>query len=79
MTKLAWPAILLFMLPEYLGGQACTISPAIGFYRVSQTFYPGWSQTKILLITASPVARITGVSHHTLIKDLELYHVPCFY
>jgi hypothetical protein len=31
--------------------------------RVSRTIYPGWLQTMILLIAASWVARIMGVSH----------------
>jgi hypothetical protein len=37
----------------------------IGFFwdRVSQTVCPDWLQTEILLISASWVARITGVSH----------------
>jgi hypothetical protein len=37
----------------------------VGFFwdRVSQTISPGWLQTSILLISASWVARITGVSH----------------
>jgi hypothetical protein len=28
-----------------------------------ETIYPGWSHTSILLISASQVTRITGVSH----------------
>jgi hypothetical protein len=31
--------------------------------KILQTICPGWTWTKILLITASQVARITGVSH----------------
>jgi hypothetical protein len=31
--------------------------------RVSGTISPGWLQTTILLISASLVARITGLSH----------------
>jgi hypothetical protein len=40
----------------------------IGFFwdRVSWTIYPGWLWTVILLISASWVARITGVSHWCL-------------
>jgi hypothetical protein len=38
----------------------------------SQNIYPGWSQTLILLISASQVARITGMSHWHLA-------VECFY
>jgi hypothetical protein len=36
-----------------------------GFFwdRVLQTVYPGWLGTAILLISASWVAKITGVSH----------------
>jgi hypothetical protein len=34
--------------------------------RVSQTICPGWSQTEILLISASWVVRITGLSHQCL-------------
>jgi hypothetical protein len=33
---------------------------------LSRTICPGWLQTMILLISASQVARITGVSHCTL-------------
>jgi hypothetical protein len=32
---------------------------------VSLTFFPGWSWTKVLPISASQVARIIGVSYHT--------------
>jgi hypothetical protein len=37
----------------------------MGFFqdRISRTVCPGWLQTLILLISASPIARITGVSH----------------
>jgi hypothetical protein len=40
----------------------------VGFFRdkVWWTVWPGWLQTAILLITASWVARITGVSHWCL-------------
>jgi hypothetical protein len=31
----------------------------------SQTICPGWPQTEILLISASQIARITGVSHQS--------------
>jgi hypothetical protein len=34
--------------------------------RVSQTICPGWLRTTILLISASCVAKITGVSHQRL-------------
>jgi hypothetical protein len=40
--------------------------------RVSWTIYPGWLQTEILLIFASWVARITGVS-------TWLFFSFCFY
>jgi hypothetical protein len=32
-------------------------------YRISWTIFPGWLRTKILLISASSIARITGVNH----------------
>jgi hypothetical protein len=40
----------------------------MGFFwdRVSQTVWPGWLQTAILLISASWVERIIGVSHQRL-------------
>jgi hypothetical protein len=39
--------------------------PALFFFRhrVPQTIFPGWLWTVILLISASWIARITGVSH----------------
>jgi hypothetical protein len=49
-------------------------SPFCGFffffflYRVRKTICPGWLQTTILLISASWVARITGMSHQRLAK-----------
>jgi hypothetical protein len=33
---------------------------------VSQSIYPGWPQTLVIPISASPIARITGVSHRHL-------------
>jgi hypothetical protein len=33
--------------------------------RVSETIYPGWLWTTILLISVSWVARVTGISHLT--------------
>jgi hypothetical protein len=33
------------------------------FWRVSKAVCPGWPRTGIILISASQVARITGVSH----------------
>jgi hypothetical protein len=38
--------------------------------RVSRTIYPGWPWTTILLISASWVARITGVSHWCPVNHL---------
>jgi hypothetical protein len=44
-------------------------TPPVLFYvgcfqdRVSRTIFPGWLQTAILLISASWVARIPGMSH----------------
>jgi hypothetical protein len=53
----------------------------VGYFqdRVSQTISPGWLQTVILLISASQVGRITGVSHwhpaHLLqfLRDFSLH------
>jgi hypothetical protein len=39
---------------------------------VSQTFCPGWPQTKIHPISASQIARITGVNHYTQLVCLHL-------
>jgi hypothetical protein len=38
--------------------------PTIGWDGVLQTFCPGWPPTAIVLISASWVARMIGVSHH---------------
>jgi hypothetical protein len=45
-----------------------------GFFqdRVSQTICPVWLQTRILLISASQVARIKGVSHQRLLEYIIL-------
>jgi hypothetical protein len=40
--------------------------------RVSWTICPGWLQPEILLISASWVARITGMSHRHLAKKLYI-------
>jgi hypothetical protein len=40
--------------------------PLFFWARVSQTICPGWLGTPILLISASWVARITGLSHQHL-------------
>jgi hypothetical protein len=34
-----------------------------GYFGVSQTICSDWPQTEILLVSASQVARITGMSH----------------
>jgi hypothetical protein len=58
----------------------------LGFFwdRVSQTICPGWLRKVILLISASWVARITGVSHQCppeyLIPNVVFYlnsHILC--
>jgi hypothetical protein len=41
--------------------------------RSHELFCPGWVQTVILLISASRVARITGVSHQCLALILKYY------
>jgi hypothetical protein len=49
--------------------------PALFLWRVfrdgvSQTICPGWLQTAILLISASQIVRITGMSHQLLAQKL---------
>jgi hypothetical protein len=41
-----------------------------GFFKIGScgTICPGWLRTAILLISASWVARITGVSHHCPVR-----------
>jgi hypothetical protein len=56
-------------------------SPAVfcdGFFRdrVSWTFCLGWLRTEVLLISASWVARITGVSHRHWPSILNYEYVP---
>jgi hypothetical protein len=63
----AWTVIFLFVLPgiaEMRGGHPDILS--IGWDGVSWSFFCwNWPQTMILLISASWVARNTGLSHHT--------------
>jgi hypothetical protein len=65
-----FPLELFFFVVIGLELRAYTLSYSAspfswGFFRdrVSWTICPGWLQTSILLISASWVARITGVSH----------------
>jgi hypothetical protein len=46
----------------------------LGFFqdRILWTIFPDWLQTMILLISASWVARITGVSHQHQTQSCEL-------
>jgi hypothetical protein len=46
----------------------------IGWDRISTTICQGWPQTMTLLIAASQVARITGVSHHAGQVDVLSQH-----
>jgi hypothetical protein len=58
-----------------------------GFFqdRVLQTICPGWPQTSLLLIFASWVARITGVSHQPpawrifLVCKISYFSVLCYF
>jgi hypothetical protein len=45
--------------------------------RLSQTICMGWLWTTVLLISASWVARVTGVSHWCLAMKLSTF--PCAY
>jgi hypothetical protein len=51
--------------------KACSLSleTYFGLEMGSQTICPGWPQTVILLISASQVARSTGVSHWLAISS----------
>jgi hypothetical protein len=63
-------AILGFELRVYI--LSYSTSPfCVGFFwgRVSWTVCPGWLRTVILLISASWVARITGMSHLTCVLN----------
>jgi hypothetical protein len=66
---------MLLAVAEMTG--AMPPSPAFFcWYEISWTFSPGWPQISILLISASQVARITGVSHWHLAKTnlLNVYY-----
>jgi hypothetical protein len=44
---------------------------------VSRNFCLGWPQTMILLISASQVAKITGLSHHVRLHSFLLSEFKC--
>jgi hypothetical protein len=63
-----WVFVVVVVFSLNSGPTSSAIPPALlcdGFFqeRVSWTICPGWLRTTILLISASWVARITGVSH----------------
>jgi hypothetical protein len=61
-SKMTWTAVLL--LPLTWDDRCVPPCPTfIGWDGVSWTFYLGWPPTAILLISASWVASITGLSH----------------
>jgi hypothetical protein len=65
-ARAAWIVILLFELPCRTWMTDMYHYPQLLIEMgVSRTFCLGWPQTLILPISASLVARITGVSHHT--------------
>jgi hypothetical protein len=61
-----WTTILLFMLLCSWDDRHVPPCPPIGWDGVFRTFCPNWPWNAILLISASQVARITGVSHQCL-------------
>jgi hypothetical protein len=57
--------ILLFVLPCVSGMTICAIVPSHRLrWGPMKFFCPYWPQISILLISASQVARIIGLSHH---------------
>jgi hypothetical protein len=66
MPRLTRNMILLFVfLSAWLGWQACTTMPSFLLVKMGshKPFCPCWPQTVILLISASSITRITGMSH----------------
>jgi hypothetical protein len=49
---------------EVTWGSRVTRGQELGTANTWRTSCPGWPLTTILLISASPVAGVTGVSHH---------------
>jgi hypothetical protein len=64
MPRPTWSAISLFVLP-HLGWQALTSVPNHWLRWILQTYCPGLPWTSVLLISASQVARIAGLHHHS--------------
>jgi hypothetical protein len=62
----AWPSILLVTLPVQLEWQDCTTTSSFYWLRWGLRDFSHELQTKILPISASRVARITGMSHCAL-------------
>jgi hypothetical protein len=62
-----WTRTLPFMLPIQLGWQKDSTAPSFLLFVMVflRTFCQGWHGTMILLISASRVARVTGVTHRT--------------
>jgi hypothetical protein len=65
MTDLDLDAPICSSLHSWDGRHVSPHPVFIGWDRVLQTFCPDWPQTAILLISTSPVARITGMYYHT--------------
>jgi hypothetical protein len=64
---LGWPSsqsFYLYFLHSWMPGIYHCTQIFIGWDEISTTFCPGWPQIMILLISASQVGRITGMSHH---------------
>jgi hypothetical protein len=77
-SRPVWTMILCFKLPT-IAGLSGVLDHSFFFSaekRVLWAFFPDWAQTLILLISAFPVARITGVSHagpaHCLIWEMSV-------
>jgi hypothetical protein len=53
----------------------CATTPSIGWDGGLLTFWPGWSQSAILLISTSQIAETTGVSHLCWTSYRDLYPI----
>jgi hypothetical protein len=66
------------MPPSKHGSQAHTTTVQLISCDGATNFFPSWPQTTVLQISASQVAMIIGMTHHTRIRQNSHKHLPNF-